>query len=195
MANSMSDAEKQERQKTVVAFIAGLLVGGLLVWIFSSATTSPADEQVNDGLDDDDTSVVVEGDVMGDTTTNNDNVMDTTPSGSEVSGSTHTDSDGTLVVRNQPVSLEVAISNIAYPTTDGWIVVKDYEGGQGTGILGAARYSTGVGLLPESVELLRPTISGSEYQVVFYTENGDRIFDTATDVVMDDAVSTTFRAQ
>ena len=133
---------------------------------------------------------------MGEATTNDTEVMDTTPAVSGSNGSTtHTPTDGTLVVRNQPASLEVAISNIAYPTTDGWIVVKDYANGQGTGILGAARYSTSVGLLPESVELLRPTISGNEYQVVFYSENGDRIFDTASDVVMDGAVSTTFSAQ
>ena len=39
----MSEAEKQESQKTVVAFITGLLIGGLLVWVFSA---TPEDKKL-----------------------------------------------------------------------------------------------------------------------------------------------------
>jgi hypothetical protein len=44
----MSEAEKQEGQKTVVAFITGLLIGGLLVWVFSSSPTSDSMKVVSE---------------------------------------------------------------------------------------------------------------------------------------------------
>ncbi len=31
----MTDVETQASQRTVIAFISGLLIGGLLVWVFS----------------------------------------------------------------------------------------------------------------------------------------------------------------
>ena len=41
----MSEQEKQESQKTIVAFAAGLLIGGLLVWVFAG---SPKTEDMSD---------------------------------------------------------------------------------------------------------------------------------------------------
>ena len=42
----MAELQKEESQKTVVSFIVGLLIGGLLVWAFSGTageTPKPAD--------------------------------------------------------------------------------------------------------------------------------------------------------
>ena len=45
----MSEQEKKENQKTIVAFAAGLLIGGLLVWVFGgSADTKKVDEETKD---------------------------------------------------------------------------------------------------------------------------------------------------
>ena len=45
----MTEQEKKENQKTVVAFAAGLLIGGLLVWVFGgSAKTEKVADQNTD---------------------------------------------------------------------------------------------------------------------------------------------------
>ena len=44
----MDESNKQEGQKTVVSFIAGLLIGGLLVWVFSDAPDSQSDRDNDD---------------------------------------------------------------------------------------------------------------------------------------------------
>jgi len=197
MANT--DAEKQERQKTVVAFIAGLLIGGLLVWVFSSSSaTAPSQEQqTQDGGNTQmtDTSAPMES-------TNNTNTSNSMQNSTNDNAAMMDDSKGTtpssdsssLSVADQAAGTSVALGNVSFPTTDGWVVVRDYDTGVAGKILGAARYSTGVGLIPTSVDLLRATEAGKTYQVVFYTENGDRIFDTKTDVQID-GISATFTAK
>jgi len=180
----MTDAEKQERQKTVVAFIAGLLIGGLLVWIFSSSssTSEEAAEQaaVNSAGDDQ----AMMDDTKEDTMTGHNDTGMTSSDMDTSMDSVISSGDGSISVGSQPAGMEVKLARVTYPTTDGWIVVRDYADGVAGGILGAARYSTTVGLLPESVELLRATEAGSKYQVTFYTENGDLVFDTMTDMPM-----------
>ena len=44
----MSEKEVNDSQKTVVAFIAGLLVGGLLVWVFSDTPAQAPSEMTED---------------------------------------------------------------------------------------------------------------------------------------------------
>jgi hypothetical protein len=49
----MAEETQQEGQKTLVAFIVGLLIGGLLVWAFSGPSanapdTTVADEETNE---------------------------------------------------------------------------------------------------------------------------------------------------
>lgn len=179
----MSEAEKQEGQKTVVAFITGLLIGGLLVWVFSSTpetqvadTDSETESSLETSTVSGDESTVVSG--AGDVVSTVSNV---------VAG------DAKLSVGSQKAGDTVTLSDVGYPAKEGWIVVRDYVNGVGGKILGAARYNLDDGLLPTSVSLLRNTVSGSTYQVQFYTENGDRAFDTKSDVVVSGG-ETTFTA-
>ncbi len=169
----MSEAEKQEGQKTVVAFITGLLIGGLLVWVFSSTPengvteTSETDttEETTDAPDQ-------EASVVGSITGMTDDVV------APVIG------DGSLSVANQTAGDTVVLGDIEYPANEGWIVVRDYANGAAGKILGAARYNLTDGLMPSSVSLLRKTVSGSSYQVQFYTESGDKAFSTKDDVAV-----------
>lgn len=191
----MSEEEKQESQKTIVSFIAGLLIGGLLVWIFGGDSQSK--EQADDTSDPTVEVNLDENQNSSDKTENN------TAATSQNTTNTSTDTDepvaetpvlqtgdGKIVVNNQPAGSVVNLTSAVFPQDEGWIGVRDYENGQLTGLLGVARFSKEQGLVPESVELLRNTESGKEYAVVFYTESGDREFSLADDVQLEDVLET-----
>ncbi len=171
----MTEVEKQESQKTVVAFITGLLIGGLLVWVFSSTPES------NVEVDDEGTNTEqVETETNNQATTN-------------VKTEDETVGTGLLSVSNQKAGMTVAIGTLEFPTKNGWVVVRDYMDGAPGNILGAARFSADEGLVPTSVELMRETVAGSSYQVVFFTNEGDIGFALTDDKVID-GIATTFKA-
>lgn len=169
----MSEVEKQESQKTVVAFITGLLIGGLLVWVFSSTPEAKVDE-------------------ANKTTETTQETVDTTTAGSEEKSSDAT-RQGSINVADQKAGTNVALGKIEFPTTSGWVVVRDYSNGTSGNVLGASRYSADEGLVPTSVELVRATTAGNSYQVVFFTNDGDAGFALAEDTFIDGA-SATFTA-
>jgi hypothetical protein len=180
----MSEQEKQESQKTIVAFAAGLLIGGLLVWIFggSPKADAPVDEMNNDESSEE--TATQETDATTDTATE----TESDETATLVTG------DGKIVVGDQKAGSAVALSSAVYPTDEGWIGVRDYANGQASGLLGVARYSKEQGLVPETIQLQRSTIAGKEYALVFYTESGDRVFSLADDKQID-GVTATFKAQ
>lgn len=180
------EAEKQEGQKTVVAFVAGLLIGGLLVWVFSgpSENDHKDHDEHDDGMaemsDDEAPAAAVESAVVDTTEAPAAPVM--------VTG------DGAVEVSNQAAGLSVAIDGATFPNDEGWIAVRSYENDQLGNILGAARFSKEQGLVPDAVPLLVSTTPGRSYAVVFFTEDGDRTFNLAGDVQVE-GVWSTFVAQ
>jgi len=187
------EQEKQESQKTLVAFVAGLLIGGLLVWVFGGA---PEDTANNTNVTDTDTSEV-------ETTTNNRNSESS--NNTNVTGNDSDESstparpqmqtgEGSVDVANQPAGMVVTLDSATFPSSEGWVGVRSYSNGQIGSILGAARYSEEQGLIPTQVELLAPTVAGRTYAVTFFSEDGDRKFNPAYDVQMDTDL-TTFVAQ
>jgi hypothetical protein len=179
---NMSD-EKQEGQKTVVSFIVGLLIGGLLVWAFSGPTVdAPKTEAEADDTE------RVEGEEV--------EVPQTTETETEVAAPVATlpVGDGNVVVNNQTAGTVVTLTSATYPVSEGWIGVRDYQAGQLGGLLGVARFSESQGLVPSGVVLQRATEAGKEYAVVVYTDNGDRQFSLADDIQLD-SVFATFTAQ
>lgn len=174
----MSEEEKQEGQKTVVAFVAGLLIGGLLVWVFSGSEEVQApdemiDETPSEEVADKETSDPVVADESDESSTP---VLEI--------------GEGAIVVADQAAGDSVTLSAATFPTAEGWIAVRSYPNGQLGSILGAARYSEEQGLVPESVPLLAPTTAGRTYAVVFFSEDGDREFNLANDVQIDGILST-----
>lgn len=192
------EQEKQESQKTLVAFVAGLLIGGLLVWVFGgSPETTPNDDQDNetnqveltddtdDNDDDDDESPNASDATPEDDNENEDNATPARP--------TMQTGDGSVDVSNQPAGNVVKLDSATFPSSEGWVGVRSFPNGQLGSILGAARYSEEQGLVPTEVELLVPTVAGRTYAITFFTEDGDRIFNPAYDVQMDTEI-TTFEA-
>lgn len=180
----------KEAQKTVIAFVAGLLIGGLLVWIFSE----PAAPAAN-GDDDTDRGAVEE---MMDDTEDADDADDVDRTATETDDIADADDmqtgDGSIRVADQDAGSTVTLSSAVFPTDEGWIGVRDYDDGEVGNILGVVRYSKTQGLVPESIRLLRPTLADEEYAVVFFTDNGDRRFTASTDTQIDGAIET-FRAE
>jgi hypothetical protein len=170
----MPETEKQEGQKTVVAFITGLLIGGLLVWVFSSTPETEAPSSANT----DDTEEVKLGDMPRTVTTTTVSDSDSSPEPAEPAMPT---GEGSIEVDDQEAGNSVMLGALEYPTSDGWVAVRELVDGMPGNILGAARYSTDQGLLPTEVNLQRATESGKSYLVVFYTEDGDRDFNLRND--------------
>lgn len=190
------DDKKQESQKTVVAFVAGLLIGGLLVWVFS-ASPEPVDQDV-DTVDEVDTT---QDEELDEDIFNDDAVSTDDSTEDEVATDDNSTSDtATFSVANQPAGMSVSLNDdMRYPTQTGWVVVHEDVNGDLGNALGAARYNTEAGLTPTQVNLLRGTEAGMTYHVVFYSEDGDRRFDLRNDVPLVAAdggtIATTFVAE
>jgi len=177
----MSEQEKQDNQKTIVAFAAGLLIGGLLVWVFGgSPNTENADTNQTD------TQEASEEIELGDIEETED---EDTEDAAEIKPAMQT-GDGEIDVAAQKAGNKVALTSATFPSDEGWVGVRDYVNGQPAGLLGVARYSKEQGLIPEEVILQRSTQTGKTYAVVFYKENGDRVFSLANDVQVEGVVST-----
>jgi hypothetical protein len=177
----MSEQEKQENQKTIVAFAAGLLIGGLLVWIFGG---QPNDKHEEEKMEEQKKGEEVKvSEVAGET---KEEVMEAKPEMAV--------GEGKVEVKDQAVAKVVALDSVTFPSDEGWIGVRDYADGKIGYILGVARYSKSQGLIPAQVALQRSTIAGKEYAIVFFKENGDKKFNATQDTQMEGIVAT-FKAQ
>lgn len=184
------EQEKQESQKTLVAFVAGLLIGGLLVWVFGGAPEHKDHDHMEGEHEEE---MMEDGENMEDSENEGDSENE---AGEESSNDTPVmqTGDGEVDVADQPAGMSVALNGATFPTSDGWIGVRSFPNGQIGSILGAARYSESQGLIPTEVELLVPTVAGRTYAVTFFSEDGDRTFNPAYDVQLDTEI-TTFTAQ
>lgn len=193
----MSEQEKQENQKTIVAFAAGLLVGGLLVWIFGG---SPKSEKLEDQQMNSATTTQSATSTATDASSSNSGANSST-TGSNTSKPAATvakpvlqTGEGKVSVADQKAGTSVKLESATFPTDEGWIGVRDYQNGQLGSILGVARFSKSQGLVPQQIELQRATKAGSTYAIVFYSENGDRVFNLAKDA-QQGGIMTSFKAQ
>ncbi len=174
---------REARQKTVVAFVAGLLIGGLLVWVFSASDKSDVMPTVGEG----DQIEVVDSEANTKVEENNDSTPTTGP---ESMG----DVVGSINVSDQAAGSAVMVDDIVYPADEGWVGVRDYKDGELSLILGVVRFSAEQQLLPKEIILQRATVSGETYAAVFYTENSNRQFDPRHDIMVEDIMDT-FMAQ
>ncbi len=182
----MAAEEQQDGQKTLVAFIVGLLIGGMLVWAFSGpdAAAPTTDEEAAEETT---TEVTTEAEdvptPLGD------------KGGSETAQiPTLAVGTGAVTVNDQKAGTAIALESATYPVSEGWIGVREYNNDQLGFILGVVRFSESQGLVPSEIVLQRSTTAGNRYAVVIFTENGDLSFNLANDVQIDQ-IFDTFVAQ
>ncbi len=175
----MTDVQKEESQKTVISFVFGLLVGGLLVWAF-----------MGDGKDHDKMPANEEVETTA-TTTANDETTETT---SEAVVPNLQVGEGKVTVASGKAGREVTLGETVYPIEEGWIGVREYNDGKLGWINGVIRFSKAGNLVPTTIPLVQPTVAGREYAIVMFTEAGDKTFNSATDKQVD-TIFATFTAE
>ena len=131
----------------------------------------------------------------GSTTGSMSTSTDMTSSSTDTTGNTqtgHTNNTGTtnnssanmnvggkaLSVQDQPAGSFVVVSSATLPQA-GWVAVRDASGRT----LGAAWLSAGTHQAVQ-VPLLRNTVAGGTYQVLIYSDNGDKVFDLHGDTLV-----------
>lgn len=182
-----AEEQQQDGQKTLVAFIVGLLIGGMLVWVFSGpeATAPTTDEEVTEE---------VSSETNSNESTDSGVVTNDKEDASETTKATLQVGKGSVVVEDQKASDTIVLQSATYPISEGWIGVREYNNDQLGYILGVVRFSESQGLVPSEITLQRSTTAGNRYAVVIYTEDGDRVFNLANDVQIDQ-IFDTFTAQ
>jgi len=178
--------ETQEGQKTVVSFVVGLLIGGLLVWAFSG----PADENAAIKKEARATSSEAVVDTTETSTESEESEESNPTSPNEAPRAALPVGEGKIEVSNKAAGSSVTLASATYPVSEGWVGVRDYQNDRLGGLLGVVRFSESQGLVPSKIVLQRPTVSGTEYAVVVYREDGDFSFDLAKDMQIDTIYST-----
>lgn len=184
ISNVMTDTQKEEGKKTVVSFIVGLLIGGLLVWAFSGNPTEAPTPDTNETA----TTTVEEEAAAEPTAASEEETEANTATPSMTVG------EGAVMVNDQTASTRIVLDSVTFPIAEGWVGVRDYTNETLGPILGVVRFSESQGLVPQAIQLQYATRPGREYAVVFFSEDGDRQFNLATDVQID-RVFATFSAQ
>ncbi len=153
----MAEVATQDSQKTLVAFVVGLLIGGMLVWAFSG----PSDEKK-------DTDDKNKTEVTASTTDSEDDGKVSSDKGPQLAIG-----DAKIVIKDQAAGETVKIDSATYPHAEGWIAVRDYQDDKEGYVLGAVRFSKADGLVPDEIILTRPTVAGQKYAISLYKEGGD----------------------
>ena len=172
--------ETQDGQKTIVAFVVGLLIGGMLVWAFSGPTASAPEASKSDEVENATTEAKDEASVASSAVTDSVDVAVEEHSKPELKVG-----NGSVVVPDQKAGISVKLDSATYPVTEGWIGVREYNNDQLGYILGVVRFSESQGLVPSAIALQRATSPGNRYAVVIFTEDGDFAFSLAGDVQID----------
>lgn len=183
---SMVD-EKQEAQKTLVAFVVGLLIGGMIVWAFSGPeANAPRVEDEQEKSTNTDEKKVGEA-------TNETGASNSEATTSEIKEELKI-GKGEVNVPDQNAGMSIKLDSATYPVSEGWIGVRDYNDDRLGMILGVVRFSEAQSLIPSEIILQRPTKAGNRYAIVIFSENGDKAFNLAGDVQID-TIFDTFVAQ
>ncbi|MFM2374166.1 MAG: hypothetical protein RLZZ234_161 [Candidatus Parcubacteria bacterium] len=185
------EAEQQQGQKTVVAFISGLLIGGLLMWVFSA---EPKKDMNKDVKKDDAKEATTEEVKTENTEASAEATTEIAAPVAEV-----TLGAGSIALSAIKAGSKVALGEMKFPAEGGWVAVHQMDGENLGAVLGASRFDTKTGLIPKEVELLAGMKQGDMYAVVFHSTDGNRAYSSKTDLVLKNAegkfLGSTFKAE
>ncbi|MFT5832160.1 MAG: hypothetical protein ACI9SY_000543 [Candidatus Paceibacteria bacterium] len=179
--------EQQDGSKTLVSFVVGLLIGGMLVWAFSGPSNQL--NTVNEVGNDEEAGEMTEA---GEESEGGEEMASEEPVAAMAP--TLPVGDGSVIVNDQPASAQVTLERATYPIEEGWIGVRDFNNGQLGFIKGVVRFSAAAGVVPENIILQDSMRAGQQYAVVVFSDNGDNAFNPAGDVQIDQ-IFATFTAQ
>lgn len=199
MSTEETQHNNKEAQKTVVAFVVGLLVGGGLMWMFGGTPATPETDGTNPtapaNTETENATEEEPVDTPVDDATEQPTATDTARNGAAaVEEPAAMSGEGAVSVTDQAAGSEVVLESAVYPMSEGWIGVRDYDNGNLGALLGVVRFSESQELTPSAITLQRATEAGQTYAVVFYSDDGDREFSLATDAMVG-GVQATFTAQ
>ena len=100
-----------------------------------------------------------------------------------------------ISVDDQSAGSEVIVREVTLNET-GWVAVREMINGEMGNILGATRIKEAGTSTDVSVKVLRPTVSGQDYAIVIYRDDGDEDFDFNFDSLVvsgSEPVSATFQ--
>lgn len=162
--------EGEKKSGGWLMFVIGLIIGVLVMWIFGGTKGS------EDATKTSELSTTTAEDLVGEVgeeVSTNLGQVEVAPTENTTVG---TDS---LTVQNQSSGATVFIETLNV-TASTWVAVHDVKSDGTLGnILGARRFEPG--MRSGVVELLRNTVSGTNYSAVMYRDNGDREFNKNTD--------------
>jgi len=160
--------------RMVGIFVSGVVVGGLLIWGWSSVTPSTNNNSA--------------GVANSNTPTGSDTgAVDTTGSVTGTTAPTPTDTTTSAntglnlaVASTQPAGSQVAVTSatVSQPT---WIIVYDNVNGKPGKALGAHLATPAENGKASVVHLMRATVAGQTYLVGERVDNGDKNYSTALD--------------
>ena len=165
---NMTKITENRNLKIVGAFLIGVIVGGLFVWMWI-ATQKELLNKENKTI----------GNVSEQNTTTKKPISeDKTPIKNLETSETQLRNDA-IVVQNQKAGSSVVVDKAVFEE-DGWIVIHEGTASHIGNALGAARFDKGE-YNNIVVELLRATKEGMVYRAVLYRDNGDKKFNLDTD--------------
>lgn len=175
------EEEKRDGQKTVVAFISGLLIGGLLMWVFGGAQSKKNGAEM---VKKDDGQAMQQGADANATQPTTDTTAPVDANAGTPKVEVATGGAGSLAVADQKAGMKVALGDVKFPANGGWIAVQNIAGDKLGTTIGASRFDVKAGLIPKEISLIGGTVAGKSYAVVFHSTDGDRSYTSATDKVV-----------
>ena len=191
---TQNDTEQQQNgQKTIVAFIVGLLIGGLVVWMFSGTPTEAPD---NGDLETEETTPSDDEATDEDHGASENDQADrpTSPRNDTEPPREMEVGEGSVEVSDQPAGSRVILDAVTFPMSDGWIGVREFINEDLGAVLGVMRFGESEGLIPEEIILQRATTPGNDYAIVFFTASHTNQFNLALNSQIE-GIFATFTAQ
>lgn len=187
--------EGEKKSGGWMMFVIGLVIGAVLVWIFTGTKADNSDKvNMEDNVSTTTSMLDDTTEVEGETPVKSEDLLASSESAvikTEVSSG-----NNSLTVKDQSAGMVVNIDSLEVSAST-WVAVHEERNGTLGNILGARRFEPG--MKSGVVELLRATVSGGTYHAVMYRDNGDREFNKTTDTkitnVAGSLIESVFKAQ